>query len=231
MSKFYVTVDPKEFKEEVKFESNEINLEATGEYILGVQRLSDFVGVIDGRDPNALFDNQNIRSSADLLLARIPVGKDDVRDRPRDIAITNDGSRAYITLENTGRIALIDPMVLQQVDINPQTEDVVDLINLGADASPRSIVIDSRDQYAYIADSRIGVIYVVDVDSNSDKYHQVVEKIQVKPAPYGLREMAISSDGRRLFVTAPSTVSSYTLDLQKSQIIVDRNLQCHSNRR
>ncbi|NJL77654.1 MAG: tandem-95 repeat protein, partial [Richelia sp. SM2_1_7] len=210
----------KEFKEEVKFQSNEINLEATGEYVFGVQRLSDFVGVIDGRDPNALFDTQNILSSADLLLARIPIGTDDVRDRPRDIAVTNDGSRAYATLENTGRIALIDTMVLQQVDINPQTEDVVDLINLGTDASPRSIVIDSRDQYAYVADSRIGVIYVVDVDSNSDKYHQVIEKIQVKPAPYGLREMAISSDGRRLFVTAPSTVSSYTIDLQKSQIIV-----------
>ena len=211
-------IGPKEFKEEVKFESNEIDLVATGEYILGVQRLSDFVSVIDGRDPNTL---PNISSSADLLLARIPIGTEDVRDRPRDIAVTSDGSRAYATLENTGKLALIDTMVLQQIDINPQTEDVIDPIDLGTDASPSSIVIDSRDRYAYISDSRIGVIYIVDVDTTSSEYHQVVEKIQVEPAPKGLREMAISSDGRRLFVAAPSTRSSRGLDIyEKSQIIV-----------
>ncbi len=211
-------IGPVPIKEEVKFESNKVELEATGEYILGVQRLSDFVSVIDGRDPNTL---PNISSSADLLLARIPIGDRDVRDRPRDIAVTSDGSRAYATLENTGKLALIDTMVLQQIDINPQTEDVIDPIDLGTDASPSSIVIDSRDRYAYISDSRIGVIYVVDVDATSGKYHQVVEKIQVEPAPKGLREMAISSDGRRLFVAAPSTRSTRGLDIdEKSQIIV-----------
>ncbi|MDZ7995058.1 MAG: hypothetical protein RMX69_23055, partial [Nostoc sp. EspVER01] len=63
-------------KREIKLESNEIQLEATGEYIFGTQRLSDLVSVIDGRDPKALFNepNSNVKSSADLLLARIPVG-------------------------------------------------------------------------------------------------------------------------------------------------------------
>ncbi|MFN6452377.1 MAG: YncE family protein [Nostoc sp. EfeVER01] len=164
-------------KREIKLESNEIQLEATGEYIFGTQRLSDLVSVIDGRDPKALFNepNSNVKSSADLLLARIPVGTGDIADRPRGIAITNDGVRAYVTLENSGRVALVDPMVLRQIDTNAETKDIIDPINLGVDASPRSIVIDDRNEYAYIGDGRMGVIYVLDINPNSSKYHQVVD--------------------------------------------------------
>ncbi|WP_460202278.1 DNA/RNA non-specific endonuclease [Scytonema sp. NUACC21] len=208
-------------KREIKLDSNEIQLEATGEYIFGTQRLSDLVSVIDGRDPKALFadPSSNVNSSADLLLSRIPVGTNDISDRPRDIAVTSDGTRAYVTLENSGRVALVDPMVLQQIDTNAKTE-VLDPISLGTDASPRSIAIDARNDFAYIADSNMGVIYVLDLNPNSAQYHKVVEKIQVAPAPYGLREMAISSDGRRLFVTAPSSISANTIPQQKSQIFV-----------
>jgi DNA-binding beta-propeller fold protein YncE len=125
-----------------------------------------------------------------------------------------------VTLENSGRVALVDPMVLQQIDTIAETKDIIDPIKLGVGASPRSIVIDDRNEYAYIADGRMGVIYVLDINPNSDNYHQVVEKIQVKPAPFGLREMAISSDGRRLFATAPSSLNANAVPPEKSQIIV-----------
>ncbi|MDZ7996203.1 MAG: hypothetical protein RMX69_28945 [Nostoc sp. EspVER01] len=80
-----------------------------------------------------------------------------------------------MTLENSGRVALVDPMVLRQIDTNAETKDIIDPINLGVDASPRSIVIDDRNEYAYIGDGRMGVIYVLDINPNSSKYHQVVD--------------------------------------------------------
>ena len=75
------------------------------------------------------------------------------------------------------------------------------LINLPDGASLGAISIGPGDNYAYIADSGRGRIYVLDIYPNSASYNQVVETISVD-ATSGLRQIAISSDGRSLFATA-----------------------------
>ncbi len=115
----------------------------------------------------------------------------------------------YVPLEASGRVALVDPIARQQIDTKA---DVAGLnpIDLPSGAAPRSIVLDSGDQYAYIADGKAGgnSIYVLDINPFSSKYHQVTQTITVGAAPSGLRQMAISSDGKKLFVTAPNGINS-----------------------
>lgn len=184
----------------VNYDSNSIRLSASNGYVLATQPLDDSVVALQGTNPEAVVETT---SSSDLLVARIPVGTEGKVDLPRDIAFTPLGDRAYVTLERSDRIALVDPLILQQIDTNPETE-AIDLIDLPTGSEPYSIAIDQQSQYAYITDRRLGVIYVLDINPYSQTYHQLIQNIQVDFAPNGLRGLAISSDGRKLFATAPN---------------------------
>lgn len=209
--------------EEVNYSSNAIRLKSENKYVFAAMLLDDRVTVLNGSNPESVVEANR---SSDLLLARIPVGTPDLQDRPRDLAVTRDGSRVYVPLEGTGRVALVDPMVLQQVDTQPLSFGI-DPINLPQGASPRSIAISLEDDYAYIADGNQGKIYVLDINPFSETYHQVTQTILVNPAPSGLRQISISSDGRKLFVTAPSSSNSQILvvniDPEDQPIIPEEN--------
>ena len=122
------------------------------------------------------------------------------------MVFTQDGSRVYVTLEKSGIVAVIDPLLLRVVDTNSATPEI-DSINLPIGASPGAIVVDSFDQYAYIADSQVGLIYVLDINPFSSSYQQVVANIAVTDAPNGLRQLTVSNDNHRLWVTAPDKIS------------------------
>jgi len=201
-----VSPKPSEAAKEVKYDSSPYRIENNTEYIFAAQWTADKVAIINGANPESVVTATN---SSDLSIASVSVGTDDILDRPRELTVTSDGSRAYVAMDRSGRIALVDPMTRQQIDTQPNTAGI-NPINLPSGAEPRSIVIDPRDQYAYIADGKIGgnSIYVLDINPFSSKYHQVTQTITVGAAPSGLRQMAISSDGKKLFVTAPNGINS-----------------------
>ena len=201
-----VSPNPSEPAKEVKYDSSPYRIENNTEYIFGAQWTTDKIAIINGANPESVVTATN---SSDLSIASVSVGTDDILDRPRELTVTGDGSRAYVAMDRSGRIALVDPMTRQQVDTQPNTAGI-NPINLPSGAEPRSIVIDPRDQYAYIADGKIGSnsIYVLDINPFSSTYHQVTETIPVGTAPNGLRQIAISSDGKKLFVTAPNGSNS-----------------------
>ncbi|MEB3827891.1 DNA/RNA non-specific endonuclease [Phormidium sp. CCY1219] len=93
-------------------------------------------------------------------------------------------------------------MTWQQVDTNSETPEI-DPIALPAGASPQSIALDPGDNYAYIADGKIGALYILDINPNSATYHQIIQTISFPSASWGLRQISMSSDGRKLFVAAP----------------------------
>jgi DNA/RNA endonuclease G (NUC1) len=135
--------------------------------------------------------------SLDLLVARIPI----IGAQPEDIrnvAVSSDGLIAYVPLERSGKLAIVDLKTLQQVG---------PLLELSPGAQPFSIVLRSDDKYAYLADRRSfngkGVVYAVDIDPRSLNYGKT-QIIQVGPAAEGLRQMTLSADGTVLFVTSPS---------------------------
>ncbi|MEG3840583.1 YncE family protein [Microcoleus sp. herbarium14] len=201
-----VSQNPAEPAKEVLKNSNSYRVENTTDYAFAAPWTAERIAVLNADNPESVVATT---SSSDLLIGNIAVGTDDRLDRARDLTVTSDGSRVYVPLEASGRVALVDPITRQQVDTKA---DVAGLnpIELPSGASPRSIVLDSRDQYAYIADGKNGgnSIYVLDINPFSSKYHQVTQTITVGAAPSGLRQMAISSDGKKLFVTAPNGINS-----------------------
>ncbi|WP_341735970.1 DUF4114 domain-containing protein [Microcoleus sp. CAWBG640] len=181
---------------EIQYNSNPIRLPEGAEYVFAALGGSDRVAVLNGKNPESVVNTTN---SKDLLLAQIPVGTSGVTDWAEATAVTSDGNRVYATLRNSGQVALVDAMVLRQVDTQPNTPGVNPIV-LPAGARPKSIVISPRDDYAYIGDLNQAKIYVLDINPNSATYHKVVETINVT-SPLGLSQLAISSDGRRLFGT------------------------------
>ena len=97
--------------------SNAIRLDASGTYVFVTQPeykyvtngINGSVAVFDG-DPNSPTFNQ--------LIANIPVGTSDAYPYPREVAVTPDNTRAYVTLEGAGTVAVIDALSLQEVDVN-----------------------------------------------------------------------------------------------------------------
>ncbi|WP_293152804.1 MULTISPECIES: DNA/RNA non-specific endonuclease [unclassified Microcoleus] len=201
-----VSPKPSEAAKEVKYDSSPYRIENNTAYIFAAQWTADKVAIINGANPKSVVAATN---SSDLSVASVSVGTDDILDRPRELTVTSDGSRAYVVMDRSGRVAVVDPMTRQQIDTQPNTAGI-NPINLPSGAEGRSIVIDPRDEYAYIADGKAGgnSIYVLDINPFSSKYHQVTQTITVGAAPSGLRQMAISSDGKKLFVTAPNGANS-----------------------
>jgi hypothetical protein len=201
-----VSPKPSEPAKEVKYDSSPYRIENNTEYIFAAQWTADKVAIINGANPKSVVAATN---SSDLSIASVSVGTDDILDRPRELTLTSDGSRAYVVMDRSGRVAVVDPMTRQQIDTQPNTAGI-NPINLPSGAEGRSIVIDPRDQYAYIADGKIGSnsIYVLDINPFSPTYHQVTQTIPVGTAPSGLRQIALSSDGKKLFVTAPNGANS-----------------------
>ncbi|HYU32388.1 MAG TPA: putative Ig domain-containing protein [Thermoanaerobaculia bacterium] len=135
------------------------------------------------------------------LVARIAVGDPKTFNSPRAVAVTGDGTRAYVSLANNPGIAVVDALALQQVEPIPLPN--------AKGARPFWVVADDLNQRIYVSDEigypvngkYEGRIYVLDTNPSSDTYHKKIEAIAVQGnAQYGLRGMALSSDGRRLYV-------------------------------
>jgi DNA-binding beta-propeller fold protein YncE len=163
--------------------------------VLVAQRSSDKIRVIDALSSVSTQPSPQQKPPKD-----VSVGMPSVTDRPGQLAVTSNATRAYVPLELSGRVAVVDLLARREVDADASTPTVDD-INLPNGASPGAISIGPGDNYAYIADSGRGRIYVLDVNPDSASYNQVVETISVD-ATSGLRQIAISSDGRKLFATA-----------------------------
>ncbi len=140
-----------------------------------------------------------------LLLASIGVGTSAVQDTPRFSAPTNKASRLYVPLETSSSVAVVDLLAFKQLDGNLNTSQI-DPIPLPAGSVPRSITISKNDRYAYISDRDQNLIYVVDIDANSDTYNQHIANINlnVPTDDVNIQDIAINNQGDRLFVTLGS---------------------------
>lgn len=177
---------------------------------LFTQVWGDTVTVINTANPEEILATPGL-TSRDLVLAKIPVGLPDIQEEGvRDAAVTSNATRAYVLLEYSGLVAVVDLMTLQQVDTKSETE-LVDPINLrqtNPRAMPRSIAIEPRNDFAYVADSQVGTIYVLDINPNSATYNQLVQTINTGTS--GIGSIAINSDGTKLFATTKKGANSNT---------------------
>jgi hypothetical protein len=198
-------VNPFDVKEMTYKSKNEIRITPGNEIDLALvaQVWNDSVSVIDALDPEKVLANPN-KTSLDLLLARIPVGTEGLSDSPRYIAATSDATRAYVTLEQSGQVGVVDLLMFRQVDAKPLEVGINPIVLTYPDATPFSIAIGNNDKYAYVGDRHLGVIYVIDIDPASTHYNQHIGSISVD-APNGINQLKFSQDKRRLFATAPGS--------------------------
>jgi DNA-binding beta-propeller fold protein YncE len=187
--------------------------------VLVAQRSSDKIRVIDALSSVSTPPGPQQKPPKD-----VSVGMPSVTDRPGQLAVTSNATRAYVPLEFSGRVAVVDLLARREVDADASTPTVDD-INLPNGASPGAISIGPGDNYAYIADSGRGRIYVLDIYPNSASYNQVVETISVD-ATSGLRQIAISSDGRKLFATATDGyIYAVNIDPEDQPSVPNSNLR------
>ena len=168
--------------------------------------------IIDLANPRAVIENSP-EGSANLVDSSIPLypepGSSLFNSTPVDVAVTRNVGRGYAILQEQGVIVSkqgiivpIDLIAKRQIDVDDQIAGI-NSIHLPNGSEPISIVIGAEDRYAYIADRGLGQIYVLDIQPGSSTYHQIIETINVD-APLGLRQLAISNDGRRLYASAPN---------------------------
>ncbi len=197
-----------------KFKSNLANLPDEPLYksvSLVPQAWGNTIAVFNTTNPTDVINTSQV-GSPDLLLAKISVGKGrtGLTDGPRYVAATSDGTIAYTPLESEGRVAVVDLLALQQVNTNHGAADPT--IELPTGARPFSIAIDNLDRYAYIADRRpangVGKIYVIDINPNSATYNKHIKTISIGTNLVELAQMAVSADGKSLFITAPKATDS-----------------------
>jgi hypothetical protein len=190
--------------------------------ILVAQRNSDKIQVIDALSSVSTPPSPQQKPPKDLSVGIPGTAVGTTLDRPGLLAVTSNATRAYVPLEYTGRVAMVDLLARRPVDVDASTATVDD-INLPSGASPGAISIDPWDNYAYIADSKRGSIYVLDVNPDSLSYNQVVQTIPVN-ATSGLRQIAVSSDGRKLFATgADGYIYAVNIDPEDQPTVPNSN--------
>ena len=146
-------------------------------------------------------------TSRDLLLARIPVGNENISDYPRKIVANHKANTAYVSLNGSSQIAIIDLISLQQFDLD-SSNNTIDGISLPYNAAPHAMAISRGGKYLYVGDYNQGLIYVIDLEPSSSQYHQVIQTINVPSAENGFHSLVVSNDNTKLFATAPSIGSS-----------------------
>ena len=130
---------------------------------------------------------------------------------PQFLAVTPDNTRVYATLGFVQGIAVIDAETLQQVKVGTSG-----VITLPGAANPYQIAIDPRGRYAAVSDFVAGIVYVIDIDPNSDTYNQCVRTIPVPTYQSstgfsgGLRGLAFSSTAPGSPWPRPATRNTWT---------------------
>jgi YVTN family beta-propeller protein len=135
-------------------------------------------------------------SSSTDVLATIPVDME-----PRWVATASDGSRAYVTLEDTqangpdlGAVAVIDT----------QVNTVTATITVGS--RPSGVVITRDGRHAYVPNwspsAGRGVVSVIDTDNN-----MIVDTITISGHGGGPTGVAITPDGRHIYVATGNEVA------------------------
>jgi YVTN family beta-propeller protein len=129
-----------------------------------------------------------IDTATNTVVATVPA----VGSRPRDIAITPDGSQAYVAnLSNPGTVSII----------NTTTNSVVATISTGIGIEPTGVAIaNPTGAFAYVTNFRSNTVSVIDTATRT-----VVASIGVGTEPTGI---AVTPDGAFTYVTNISTSSS-----------------------
>lgn len=113
------------------------------------------------------------------------------------ICFSADGSRAYVSDEQ-GSVAIIDAMA----------DKVMSHIQIGG--NPTGIIANPSNDDVYIADSEANQAVII-----NSRTHDIIARIDVDQYP---QQLAISQDGKKLYVTCRNSKSVVKIDTTKRQV-------------
>jgi YVTN family beta-propeller protein len=146
-----------------------------------------------------------IETAGNSLVTSIKVGR-----RPRVAAFLPDGSRAYVSLENDGAVAVIDAVkhtLLRTIRFE------------GEGVKPMGIAVAPDGKRIYVTTGRFGKVFALDTSTE-----QVTGSVEVGERPWGI---AITPDGKTLYTAnGPSNdvsvVDAATLQVRTKIKVGDR---------
>jgi len=121
---------------------------------------------------------------------------------PSDIAISPDGTRAYVTTKGNASVAVI----------NTATNTVVTNVRVGS--TPLGVAVSPDGKRVYVTNGGSSTVSVIAADTVNNTYAEV-SRIKVGSQPSGI---AVSPDGTRLYVTLRYTDSLATVNLANNAL-------------
>jgi YVTN family beta-propeller protein len=122
---------------------------------------------------------------------------------PVEVAITPDGTRAYVTNYNVNSVSVIDTA----------TNTVDTTISLGTNRNPFGVAITPDGSRAYVTINSPNLVAVIDLATNT-----VVTTIPVGVGPVGV---AVTPDGTRAYVTNDDSNSVSVIDTAANTVIAN----------
>ena len=113
-----------------------------------------------------------------------------------DTIFTPDLTRVYGSAYN--KIAVIDTITFDQVDINPETPEV-DYITPQGNGFIHQVTMDPLGHFLFAA-GPAETVWVIDIRPNSPTFHQVLRHIDLPRERISISGIAVNADGTRLLV-------------------------------
>ena len=127
----------------------------------------------------------------------------------RDVAITSDGSRAYVTNPASNSVTALDI---------PGTQTITS-ITVGL--QPQGVALLPDDSRAYVANTGSNDVSVIDIRPASAQYHKVVATITVGAAPI---DVAVSAIGPKVIVVNSGSNDASIIDANPNNATYDQVL-------
>ncbi|MHB8956711.1 MAG: putative Ig domain-containing protein [Pirellulaceae bacterium] len=162
-----------------------------------------FMSALDEHGPFVAAFETNIPDDANRLAAKIFLG-DAGEKTIQDTVTSVDGTRVYAAIQRGaasdpwGGVAVIDAMTFKQVDEDWETLGD-NFIKLPGGADALALAMSPRGDFLYVSEWG-GTVHVLDIRPDSPDFHKVVQSIPVVTDRDLSQALAVSSDGRRLYV-------------------------------
>jgi YVTN family beta-propeller protein len=123
--------------------------------------------------------------------------------RPRDSIFSADGSRAYVSSEHGGSVAVVDVA----------TSKVLRTIALPPGSLPMGLALSPDERRLYVANGRARTVSVIDLEADS-----LVADVRVGARPWGI---GLTSDGKFLYTANGPSNDVSVIDTASLNVVAE----------